>query len=240
MAQWIAPFLLGLLGSAHCIGMCGGFAAAIGATRQPLWPALARQLVYSAGRVFTYAFLGAVGGFIGIYLSQYGTTLVSAQRVFSMLAGLIMILVGASVLGLFRLGWFRSIGLSELAAPMFARFLNTRGWGGFFLAGLANGFLPCGLVYAILATAVAAQDMGKGAIIMVAFGTGTIPAMVAIGCGAMLLGRAVRERIFKVAACLVLAMGVVTIARAWPTSESCCDHELPGIVNNAPPPGMQP
>lgn len=214
----------GFLGSAHCIGMCGGFACAIGSARANFWPLFARQLVYNLGRVFTYAFLGALAGSSGLYLSRFRIGLVNPQQIFSLLAGVIMVLLGLSTLGLLRLPEKYSRAVSQLFAPLFAYFLNARGWFGYFLAGLANGFLPCGLVYAFLALAVASQDGPRGAIIMTFFGLGTLPAMLAIGCGTKLLTQTIRLRIYRVAAIFVVALGSVTIYRGWPSANATCCH----------------
>ncbi len=232
MSELATVFVLGLLSSAHCVGMCGGFAAAISATGQPIWPMLSRQLIYSAGRLSTYVFLGAIGGAVGIYLSQFNTSLVNVQRAFSIIAGVIMIVIGASVLGLFRFSFLSKLGLETLFAPMFRQFLNARSAGGFFLAGLANGFLPCGLVYAFLAKAVASASVGRGSLMMLAFGLGTMPAMVAIGCGSAMLSRHARHRVYQCAACMVIVMGAVTIGRALPLGgeTNCCDDAAATIA----------
>ncbi len=214
MNDLIKVFAVGLLSSAHCIGMCGGFAAAIGATNQPLGLVFLRQIIYSVGRVFTYAFLGAVAGYAGLRLSGYKTPLVTVQQAFSILAGVIMVGIGVSVLGLFRLPVLSRLDLGPLLAPMFQHFLNARSRGGFFVAGLANGFLPCGLVYAFLADSVATGDVFRGAMLMTAFGLGTVPVMVATGCGAGLVSHAVRHRVYQLAAILVILIGGVTIYRA--------------------------
>lgn len=218
----------GFLGSAHCLGMCGGFAAAIGAAEIPLRHTLARQLVYTLGRIFTYAFLGAVGAAAGVYLARYRTPLIGIQQAFSILAGVIMILVALSVLGVLKLRSVFPSGVGALLTPVFTHFLNARGWTGFFLAGLANGFLPCGLVYAFLAQAVASGDVRTGFVSMAAFGLGTGPAMIAIGCGSTLLSHRARLRVYRVAACFVLAIGVVTIKRALPATGAAatCEHEV--------------
>lgn len=211
-----SALLLGLLSSVHCLGMCGGFVVTIGATRRPFGPLLLRQIVYGAGRVTTYAFLGAVAGFSGLYLSRFDTTLITVQQVFSIVAGLMMLFIGASILGVLRLRLPSSSGSGSLLAPLFKQMLGARGVWGFFLAGIANGFLPCGLVYVFVAKAVAAGTMSAGALVMVAFGLGTVPALVALGCGGSLLGHAARHRIFQVAACVVILVGAITIMRALP------------------------
>lgn len=230
MIAFVEPLVGGFLTSAHCIGMCGGFAAAIGATELPFRVSFARQIIYSIGRIFTYSFLGACGGTVGLYLSQFQSPLVSTQKVFSLMAGVFMIVIGLSVLGVLRFQWLGKGG-SGLFAPLFARFMSARGWTGFFLAGLATGFLPCGLVYSFLAKAVSTGDMVAGTLTMTAFGIGTVPAMVAIGCGSSLLGHAARRRIYQIAACFVILLGAMTVRRSFPLGgdKSCC-HTTAAVV----------
>jgi hypothetical protein len=219
MSELIAVSLMGFLSSAHCVGMCGGFAAAIGASDRAIMPVLARQLVYNLGRVFTYAFLGACGGFAGLYLSRFNSALITVQQLFSGAAGVTMLLVGVSLLGLRAVPRARLERLTSLFAPLFSHFLNARG--GFFLAGLANGFLPCGLVYAFLALAVATGSVAEGMLTMTFFGAGTVPAMVLIGLGSALLNRTVRLRVMRLAACFIIIAGAVTITRAFPAKDNC-------------------
>jgi sulfite exporter TauE/SafE len=224
IAESLAITAGGFLGSAHCIGMCGGFACAVGAGRARFWPLFARQLIYNTGRVFTYVFLGALAGSTGLYLSRFRLGPVNPQQAFSLLAGAIMIFIGLATFGLVRLpsGW--SAATSRLFAPLFAYFLNARGWFGYFLAGMANGFLPCGLVYAFLAMAAATQDGPRGALVMILFGLGTMPVMLAIGCGARMMTRSARMRIYRVAAVFVVVLGSVTLYRGWPSDGTACCH----------------
>lgn len=221
MNELFSTFILGLLSSAHCLGMCGGFVVTIGAARQPIGPLVARQLVYSSGRITTYAFMGAVAGFSGLYLSRFDSTLVTVQQVFSIVAGVMMVAIGASVLGLFRLPGLKSLGVGSLFAPLFQQLLSAKGTHGFFLAGIANGFLPCGLVYAFVAKAVASGSMVNGLSLMIAFGLGTVPAMVAMGCSGQLISHTARRRVLQIAACLVVAVGAITIVRAIPSATPC-------------------
>lgn len=223
MIEWIAIFAGGLLGSAHCVGMCGGFALAIGSAQRSFSATLIRQLIYSAGRLFTYMFLGAMGGCLGAYFSQFKSSLVSAQQIFSLIAGIIMLVVGLSVLGVIRLPRLTRGG--GLIAPVFGHFLQGKSLWGSFSAGLATGFLPCGLVYSFLAMAVATGRSLQGSALMLCFGVGTIPAMVLLGCGSTFLAQATRRRIYQIAACVVIVLGGVTIARAFPrTTANCCHH----------------
>lgn len=228
MTDWLAILAGGFLGSAHCVGMCGGFAAVVGSTGQSMGRSVGRQVVYSLGRVFTYAFLGAMGGYAGSYLSRFDGALVSAQQVFSVAAGVIMILIGIGVLGLgrFRWSWLTRVGTA--VAPVFRHFLTDARRGSVFVAGVANGFLPCGLVYAFLALAVASGQVGTGLAIMVLFGVGTIPAMTLVGCGSTLLSHHARLRIYRLAACFVILAGAMSIKRGWPGDSECCSVEETG------------
>jgi len=222
MTPYLAIFGGALLGSAHCIGMCGGFAAAIGASKPNLRAVFPRQLIYTAGRIFTYAFLGALAGFAGLRLSQFESSLLNAQRVFSIIAGLVMLGVGISALGLIKKKRAGPSRIGKLFAPIFNHFLNGSANTAYFAAGIATGFLPCGLVYAFLALAIAAADVLDGMLIMTCFGLGTAPTMIAIGCGSTLLSATQRSRIFRVAGVMMLIMGSVTIYRAIPHEDSCC------------------
>lgn len=211
-----------LLSSAHCVGMCGGFAVAIGAGAPTRRMLLGRQLAYSAGRIFTYTFLGAVGGFAGQSLARYDGALITTQRIFSIAAGAIMVGVGLAAIG-----WLprrtRGIGLvTQLWSRLFGQFLSAPGASGRFVAGLANGFLPCGLVYTFLALAVARGGMLEGAALMAAFGLGTAPAMILIGCGGNSLGIAARARVLQLAALAMIVMGGLSIYRAIPRADGCC------------------
>lgn len=218
----------GFLSSAHCIGMCGGFAGALGAARVPFWPLFARQMVYHAGRIFTYAFLGAVAGTLGMQTAGIQIGPVTLQQGFALLAGLLMIGIGLTTFGILRLpARWSSLG-AGLMAPLFGYFMNARGWTGYFFAGMANGYLPCGLVYAFLALALAGGGAPHGAAVMVFFGLGTLPAMLFIGLGTRLLPPLVRQRILRGAAVFVVVLGGLTIYRGWPTRTSaCCEHKEP-------------
>lgn len=221
------------LSSAHCVGMCGGFAIAVGASSKSFRPMLVRQLTYSAGRIFTYAFLGALGGFAGQSLSKQNFAFVTAQQAFSILAGILMILVGLSSLGLLpkrRNGGIGPVG--QLWSSLFNQFLNARGKSGYLLAGIATGFLPCGLVYTFLALAVARGNPWEGLLWMTAFGIGTAPAMIAIGCGGRSLGQVGRIRLLRLAAVAMLFMGGASVYRAIPHKDSCCSPSHTVVSDN--------
>lgn len=220
MIEWPLLMVAGLLGSAHCLGMCGPFALAIG-TAAPAWRAnLWRQGCYSAGRIFTYAVLGAGAAYCGLRLAVALTAWVNVPALLAIAAGVLLV-----AQGLFAAGVLPKRAVATAAAcpgaTGFRALLTARGSTEVFLAGLFTGLLPCGLLYGMLALAASTHDVVRGLGTMVAFGLGTVPALVAAGLGGGLLGIAARRRLHAAAAwCLVLT-GVVSVARgagflAWP------------------------
>ncbi len=212
MIEWPLIFGSGLLGSAHCLGMCGPFALALGAAapspRSNLW----RQSWYSAGRIFTYAVLGSGAAFLGGWLSGKLPGWTNVPAVLAVVAGGFLIVQGLLATGILTKPGVAG-GSSCPGAAAFKVLLGGRGTSDVFLAGLFTGLLPCGLLYGMLALAGSTSSVLMGLSTMVVFGLGTVPAMVATGLGGSLLGIAARKRIHAVAAwCLVLT-GVVSIAR---------------------------
>lgn len=211
MIEWPLLVVSGLLGSAHCLGMCGPFALAIGSGASGWQVNLRRQLLYSAGRIFTYAVLGAAAAFVGLRASRALVGWGNASAILALLAGIVLI-----VQGLWSAGVLPKRGVAAAACPgagMFRLLLTGKGSLDVFLAGLFTGLLPCGLLYGMLALAASTSDLAQGLMTMVAFGAGTVPAMVMAGVGGSLVGIATRQRINTIAAwCLVLT-GLISVAR---------------------------
>lgn len=213
MIDALLVFVGGLLGSSHCLGMCGGFALALGAARGGLRANLVRQLTYSLGRVFTYTVAGAAAGYLGLRLRIALGAVTNMQALVAIAAGLLLVTQGLAVLGWLRLPRLVT-GKSLCFGPtFFAALLRAPGLCDVFVAGVVNGLLPCGLVYAYLALATSSGDMLRGMSVMALFGLGTVPMMVAAGCGASVLSLAGRRRLFHVAAWCVVLTGIMTIAR---------------------------
>lgn len=206
-------FIGGLLGSSHCIGMCGSFAASIGVGSHGLSHNFRRQLVYSLGRLFTYAFLGGAAGFIGLRLTGKLSHLVQVQAVLSLLAGAALIVQGLHSVGWLRWPTSRPQSPPCLSQSLFTPFLAASRWYNPLIAGLLTGFLPCGLVYAYLALAASTRDLFSGMAVMALFGAGTVPLMVLAGLGASFLTVAVRGRVLKWAACCVIITGALATSR---------------------------
>jgi sulfite exporter TauE/SafE len=220
-------FLGGLLGSAHCVGMCGGFALAIGGGAPSAASNLARQTVYSLGRIFTYVSLGGALGYAGLRLAEDLPIVVRVQAVLALVAGVTLILFGLVSAGIVPrafLSPFRIRGASQaakhpcLSSSLLATFLRSPGLGNVFLAGVFTGFLPCGLVYGFLALACSTASFPLGAATMASFGLGTVPLMALVGCGGSLVSVVTRQRLLQLAAWCVVIAGMISLARgvsAW-------------------------
>lgn len=202
-------FLAGLLGSAHCVGMCGGFALAIGA-HAPGWTEnLLRQGVYTFGRVFTYAWLGMLAGYGGSQLHNVSDLL---PAVLAIVAGLFLIYQGLVTTGVVKPGVVTG-NAPCLAGSMFGSLLRGSRRTHVLLAGIVTGFLPCGLLYGMLATAGSSSNLYFGALLMATFGLGTMPVMVLTGTSGSLLGIAGRKRLFWLAGWCVVVTGLITLGR---------------------------
>ena len=215
MIELPLAFVGGLLGTAHCVGMCGPFAITIGTGALSWSSNLMRQLSYSAGRIFTYAFLGAIAGYVGFRISGKATSLVPIQAALSILAGCLLLWQGLRAAGWMpRLfGGGTTVAGNCFAKSAFTPFLTAPGWQNAFLAGLLTGFLPCGLLYAYLALAVSGGSFAFGMTLMIAFGAGTVPLMVVTGLAASVIQMAARRKLLKVAAVCVILTGVASIHR---------------------------
>jgi sulfite exporter TauE/SafE len=198
---------LGLAGAGHCLGMCGGIAAALnlGGPRSP-----AVTLAYHAGRIGSYTLLGGLLGFAA------GTVDIAAWTMgLRYLAG--VMLLG---MGLYVADWWRGMAVLEKAGAhlwrpvqrLSSRLLPVRHWAQGFALGLCWGLMPCGLIYSSLAWAATAAHAPTSALMMFLFGLGTLPAMLATSFGAQGLQAFLRRRGLKVViALLLIASGIWTL-----------------------------
>lgn len=207
----LAALGIGLAGAGHCLGMCGGIAAAInlGGNSGP-----GTTIAYHAGRVCSYAALGALLGALAgsINLAQWTMFL-------RYLAALLLIGMGLSIAD-----WWRGMSVLErmgarLWAPIQKRssmFLPVRHWSQGYLLGLCWGLMPCGLIYSALAWAMTAQDATRSGMLMLAFGLGTLPAMLGTSFGAAKMQTLLRRKGLKIVIALFLiASGVWAFAMTW-------------------------
>ena len=179
----IAVLLVGLLGGVHCLGMCGSIVG-IFTTQVPKdvsrWPF---HLAYSSGRIASYAAAGALVGAIG----QAGLLMrdaVPVQHLLFALSSLMLIALGLYLAGVW--GAVRQLermggGLWKRLQPYTSRLLPVNSVPRALGLGALWGWLPCGLVYSVLLTSLASGSAAKGALIMLAFGLGTLPNLLAIG-----------------------------------------------------------
>ncbi|HEX2791160.1 MAG TPA: sulfite exporter TauE/SafE family protein [Steroidobacteraceae bacterium] len=225
MSYYALLFIAGFAGSFHCIGMCGGFACGLGADPRGASATAVRHVLYNTGRLSTYCFLGAVAGALGQVIctslatgSPRATPLLSAsldvgQRALAVMAGLLMIIMALRFFGL--RGWNRvrsGFGGSTLVVSL-RSLLGRRGFAAPLAFGVVNGFLPCPLVYAMVAQAASTSEVLSGCITMAAFGLGTFPAMLAMGGVGRLLAPSWRQRGVRLAGSFILALGLVTLSR---------------------------
>jgi uncharacterized protein len=216
ITELAAIFIAGMAGSFHCVGMCGGFACALG--RDPGGSRAAtvvRHLLYNTGRVVSYMFLGTLAGLLGAsLLAGHGTLADTGQRVLAVLAGVLMILMALQLLGILQRLHAPTGGLvgQSVAVPL-RNVLSAPGRGAPLAFGVFNGLLPCPLVYAFVALAAATADPVRGALLMAVFGLGTFPAMLLTGALGGWLRYGWRLRGVRLAGAFILVLGVITLAR---------------------------
>lgn len=232
-----AAFLVGLLGGVHCIGMCGGIVAALTGSldvrlRASRGRFLTAVLAYNSGRITSYTLAGLLLGLLGQQASVLEPLAGFAPgRIFS---GVFMIL-----LGIYLAGWWPVLRPLEQAGavlwrriePWGRRFIPIRHPGQALMLGLVWGWLPCGMVYAVLAMALASGSWQYGGLVMAAFGLGTLPLMATMGFAFGTLARRLQGRIIRtLAGITVLLFGVVTLI-ATPGGHARHAHNGPGNMS---------
>ncbi|MGH8372118.1 MAG: sulfite exporter TauE/SafE family protein [Gammaproteobacteria bacterium] len=214
MLQYLLVFVAGMAGSFHCAGMCGGFACGLTPDPRGKLHTSLRHFTYNSGRGITYVFLGTFAGVTGGFLQRGG--IIFAERTLALTAGLFMVLMALKISGyLAHIGITRTEATAGRFLIFFRRLLATPGVSAPFAFGLANGFLPCPLVYAFLARAAATGTPLTGAATMAAFALGTFPMMLLLGGLGPVLRYQWRKRGAGVAAVFLLLLGVITALRAF-------------------------
>lgn len=207
----LSMLLLGLASGVHCVGMCGGFVTAFSTARViPIVPEkkLQRILLFNAGRITTYAMLGAVSGFLGGELAfAFG-----AQTALYLLANVMLIAVGLHLTGATRFLGF----LEAIMSPVWRAVQPLLKLRNAYVPGLAWGFIPCGLVYGALAAAAFAGSAPGGAAAMLAYGLGTLPWLLGTGLALQWIRRPLARAI---AGAGVLGFGVYGLAHASGAAE---------------------
>lgn len=209
--SYALAFAGGVAGSLHCIGMCGGLVAILAAA-SPGRP-WGRVLAYNLARVGTLAVIGAVAGGFGATIVAWGPV-AGAQRVLAIVAGAVMTVVGLEVLGVMApRGQRLAAALQSNLGRALGEVVRARSVAAPIALGTLNAFLPCHLVYGFAAMAAGTGSPGRGYLTMLAFGLGTLPAMVAPAAVRSMVGASGGGRVQRAAGVLVVAIGMLTVAR---------------------------
>jgi len=209
MIFWSA-FLLGLLGSFHCIGMCGPIAFVLPINRSKKSTMFFQSFLYQFGRLVTYSFIGLIFGLIG-----KGLFLAGFQQKLSIFIGLLMILIiilPHHSLSIFPVTKYIYKAINFIKSRL-GLLLRKKSNKTLFLIGILNGFLPCGLVYMALFGALTMSTPIKGSIYMFIFGLGTLPMMTAAVSLRNFISIRIRNKIQKIIPIFVIILGLLFILR---------------------------
>jgi hypothetical protein len=227
IAALFPVFVVGLLGSVHCAGMCGGIVGALSVAPTVGRPVLVRVaaarapvanvLAYNAGRIGSYMLAGALAG--GVVQGAHATARLPALEAGAYWLANLML----AALGLYLMDAWRGLAYIERGGqvvwrgvrPLLRKVGPLDGPARMFVAGGVWGWLPCGMVYSVLVTAMLSGSAGSGALVMLAFGLGTLPMLLGLGLlGARLRGWLASPRVRVACGVLVLGFGLLGLARA--------------------------
>jgi len=202
LSQVTAAFLLSLLGGLHCAGMCGGFIGALQINRPRAVSPTRLALGYHTGRITSYILAGALVGVLGGRL--FAADVLPLQVIMLVLGSAMLLAIGATLFG--SGAWMKRIEPAgtwvwRWIAPIARRVYPPRSGRQALVAGLAWGWIPCGMVYAALPLALVAGGAWQGALVMLAFGLGTLPNLALIDAVAVKIGAS--------------GAGTVSASRAW-------------------------
>lgn len=210
-ATLISGFIIGAAGSLHCIGMCGPISFALPIKHLQLYQKISLLLLYQIGRIITYSSIGLLFGLLGrnIYLA-------GLQQWYSIIAGSLLIL-----LAILYFTGKRMQNKSVLPIRLYNKvqqqivkiIASQKKWYSYVALGMANGLLPCGMVYVALASTLSLSTAIESAGFMAAFGSGTLPAMMLIGIAGQQIKPATRFAFNKLIPGFMLLLGVVLILR---------------------------
>lgn len=209
MMLWTA-FLVGLVGSAHCAGMCGPIALALPLRSDSWTRRIAGGLLYNTGRISTYILLGAIFGLLGKGLQMAGFQLWASVIVGSLMIAFVVIPLLFKQLpsagNVFE-------GYSVRLMGGFRKLFRNSSYPSLFGIGLLNGILPCGLVYVAVAGALNTGEVYQGMLYMALFGAGTIPVMFAVSMAGTMISLNLRVFINRLSPYVIVVLGVLIILR---------------------------
>jgi hypothetical protein len=211
--------LAGVLGSLHCVGMCGAIVVAystargLDAPRPSVLSTIPSHLVYNGGRVLSYGLIGAAAGAIGGLVGSVrwlGVWVAPAAGIAMTAAGLVML---GAIPRLNPSAWAENTWIRRLHLHSVANLLRLESLESKFYVGLLTPFLPCGLLYAMLLRAAAGGSAVEGALTMLLFGAGIVPALFVTGMVSSYAGLKLRFLANRLAAVTIIIMGVTLILR---------------------------
>jgi sulfite exporter TauE/SafE len=205
----IAAFTMGLLGSFHCVGMCGPLALSLPLNSDSFWSKFSGSLLYNAGRIVTYSVFGLLFGAIGKSVALFGY-----QQWLSILLGVLIIffIVLPKRIAVFNNNNFALHFLEKIRASLGKLFLK-KNYASLFLIGLLNGLLPCGLVYMAVAGAAATGDIINSIFFMAFFGLGTLPMMWSVAFFGNYVSIGIRHKIRKAYPYMMMLLACLLILR---------------------------
>ena len=203
MTSYALAFLAGLLGGAHCLGMCSGFVLVAGGPRA--W-------LFHAGRVSGYAVLGALAGLAGAALDLGGAA-AGLHRLRFVVSGALLLAFGLAFLGLLPRRWLEP-GVGG-AAALLARTRQASGPAFPFLLGLPIGLLPCGLLYPMYAAAAGTGSAPGGATLLLVFGLGTVPLLATFSFALERVAQGARQHLVRATGVAMLVLGSLMLWRGW-------------------------
>ncbi len=226
MLDLLAPLVVGLVGSVHCLGMCGPLVVAYSLHIRPtspdstfhgqqLWStSIAHHVAFHSGRILAYGLLGALASGL-THAAGFSGTFVDLRSGVTVVGGIAMLLFGLALLRLlparlFPLPSFRPGGMVGRAIP---RLLASDRVASKWALGFTAGFLPCMLSWAMIVNAALAESVVYGFMIMSLFGLGTVPALFFTGLSASLFTLRARLAGERLAACSVIVMGVILLVK---------------------------
>ncbi len=203
---FLTAFITGLVSSLHCAGMCGPIAFALPKHTNSVSHLWITRLMYNAGRIFTYALLGAIIGTLGFQLKLAGF-----QQSVSIFAGISILTI--TLLKIFLPKIANKMELNFWGNKWFGKLFRSKSNASFFIIGALNGMLPCGFVYVALIASLAMQSALQGALFMVLFGLGTFPMMFAIAMLGQIVNLKFRQQVNKLTPAFAILFACFFILR---------------------------
>lgn len=206
---FFVAFSIGMLGSFHCVGMCGPLALSLPLSNHSFWAKFSGALLYNAGRIVTYSVFGLIFGLIGKTFALFGF-----QQWLSIILGLLILffIILPKKVRVFKSN-NTAIRFFEKLRESLGKLFTKKNNGSLFIIGLLNGLLPCGLVYMAVAGSVATADVLSSVLFMAFFGLGTLPIMWSIAFFGNYIGVGIRQKIRKAYPYMMALMACLLILR---------------------------